>query len=258
MDFIGMLILSVIQGITEWLPVSSSGHLALAQHYFFGELPVIYDMGMHVGTMLAVLLYFREKILGMLLSLLKFDTKSKDFRLVLLIILGSVPTAIIGFGFKGFFVSMYTQPMLVGAALVATALILFSTKFSFSKNKEPEEKSAVAMGIGQGLAVAPGISRSGATISAGLQMGMGWKEAASFSFLLAVPAIFGATFFLLLETPAESIDWGLMAVGATGAFVSGYASIHILLNFISRKTFPLFGVYCLLLGLAVIALNYTG
>lgn len=258
MDPFGMLILSIIQGITEWLPVSSSGHLALAQHYFFGELPVIYDMGMHVGTMLAVLLYFREKILSMVMSAIKLDTKSRDFKLILLLILGSIPTAIIGFSFKGFFVSMYSNPFLVGAALVITSLILFSTMLSSSKKKAPDEKNAVGMGIAQGLAVAPGISRSGSTISAGLLMGMGWKEAASFSFLLAIPAIFGATFFLLLETPMESIDWGLMGIGLTGSFLSGYASIHILLNFISRKTFPLFGIYCLLLGLAAIALNYPG
>ncbi|MCP4647095.1 MAG: undecaprenyl-diphosphate phosphatase [bacterium] len=258
MDFFGMLILSIIQGITEWLPVSSSGHLALAQHYFFGEVPVIYDMGMHVGTMLAVLLYFREKILGMLFSFLKFDTKSKEFRLILLLILGSIPTAIIGFSFKGFFVSMYANPFLVGAGLVVTSLILFSVKFSSSKKAEPNEKNAIAMGIGQGLAVAPGISRSGTTITAGLQMGMSWKEAATFSFLLAIPAILGATFFLLLETPADSIDWGLMSVGLIGSFLSGFASIHILLNFIGRKTFPLFGVYCLLLGILVMAMNYPG
>ncbi|MFP3950262.1 MAG: undecaprenyl-diphosphate phosphatase [Candidatus Micrarchaeia archaeon] len=258
MDFLGMLLLSIIQGITEWLPVSSSGHLALAQHYFFGELPVIYDMGMHVGTMFAVLLYFRERIVAMALSLLKFDRRSKDFRLVLLLILGSVPTAIIGFSFKGFFVSMYTQPLLVGAALVITSLILFSTGLSYSRKAEPDEKNAIAMGIGQGLAVAPGVSRSGATISAGLHLGMSWKEAASFSFLLAIPAIFGATFFLWLETSPDSIDWALMSVGVVGSFLSGYASIHILLNFISRKTFPLFGVYCLLLGLAAIAMNYPG
>jgi undecaprenyl-diphosphatase len=258
MDLLGMLILSIIQGITEWLPVSSSGHLALAHHYFFGELPVIYDMGMHVGTMLAVLLYFREKILGMIFSLINFDTKSKEFRLILLLVLGSVPTAIIGFSFKGFFVSMYSNPFLVGIALVLTALILFSTMLSASKKKGPDEKNAITMGFAQGLAVAPGISRSGSTISAGLLMGMEWKQAASFSFLLAIPAIFGATFFLLLETPMGSIDWSLMLAGLAGSFISGYASIHILLNFISRKTFPLFGAYCLLLGLAVIAMNYPG
>ena len=255
MDFLGMLVLSIIQGITEWLPVSSSAHLALAQYYFVGEVPVIYDMGMHVGTMLAVLLYFRERIWGMLKSLLKFDTKSKEFRLILLIILASIPTAIIGFSFKGFFISMYTEPFLVGIALVITSLFLFSVFLSKGKEEKPNEKNAIAMGIAQGLAVAPGISRSGSTITAGLHMGMEWKEAASFSFLLAIPAIFGATFFLLLETELGAIDPELMLVGIIGAFLSGYASIHILLNFISRKTFPLFGVYCLLLGLAVIAIS---
>ena len=256
MDWLGMLILSIIQGITEWLPVSSSGHLALAQYYFFGELPVLYDMGMHVGTMLAVLVYFRERIWGMIKSVLTIDTKSQNFKLAMLIVLGSIPTAIIGFSFKGFFMSMYTNPFLVGIALVLTALLLFSTKLSVSKKASPNPKNAVAMGIGQGLAVAPGVSRSGATITAGLHMGMSWREAASFSFLLAIPAIFGATFFLWLETPQNSIDWGLMGVGILGSFVSGFASIHILLNFISRKTFPLFGIYCLLLGVLVVLLNW--
>jgi len=186
MDLVGMLILSIIQGITEWLPVSSSAHLALAQFYIFGELPVIYDMGMHVGTMLAVLIYFRKRVLGMLSSLIKFEKDSKEFKTILLIILGSIPTAIIGFGFKGFFVSMYTDPFLIGAALIVTSLFLFSVPFSIPRKKEPNEKNALAMGTAQGLAVAPGISRSGATITAGLHMGMSWKEAASFSFLLLI------------------------------------------------------------------------
>jgi undecaprenyl-diphosphatase len=255
MDLVGMLILSIIQGITEWLPVSSSAHLVLAQFYVFGELPVIYDMGMHAGTMLAVLIYFRKRVLGMLSGLIKFERESKEFKMALLIVLGSIPTAIIGFALKGFFVSMYTEPFLVGAALVVTALFLFSTALSHAGKKEADGKSAVAMGIGQGLAVAPGVSRSGATISVGLHMGMGWKEAASFSFLLAVPAVFGATLFLWMETPAEAVDWGLMGAGALGSFLSGYAAIHVLLNVISRKTFPLFGAYCLLLGVAVMAVS---
>ncbi len=256
MDLIGIFVLSIIQGITEWLPVSSSAHLALAQHYFFGEVPLIYDMGMHVGTMLAVILYFWNRLWGMLKSLVAWDTKSKEFKLILLLILGSIPTAIIGFSFKGFFISMYTNPFLVGIALVITSGFLFSVYFSRPKNQEANPKTSLIMGAAQGLAVAPGISRSGATITAGLQLGMNWKEAASFSFLLAIPAIFGATLFLLLETPAETIDAPLMLVGVLGSFISGFASIHVLLNFISRKTFPLFGVYCLLLGILVIALNY--
>ncbi len=249
MDIVGMVILSIIQGITEWLPISSSAHLALAQHYFFGELPIIYDMGMHVGTMLAVLLYFRNRIFGMVKSVLTFNTKDKEFNTALLIILGSIPTAIIGFSMKDFFVSMYDDPFLVGAALLITALFLFSTYRAKESKSEPGKKSSILMGIAQGLAVAPGISRSGSTISAGLHCGLSWKEAASFSFLLAIPAIFGATLFLVLETPLDSIDYSLMGIGLIGSFISGYASIHILLNVISRKTFPLFALYCAIVGI---------
>lgn len=255
MDTVSMLILSLIQGITEWLPISSSAHLALAQHYFFGELPIIYDMGMHVGTMLAVLLYFRDRILGMIKSVLTFDRESKGFKTALLIILGSIPTALIGFSMKEFFVSMYNEPFFIGIALLITALFLFSTSRAKESSPEPGKKSALVMGIAQGLAVAPGISRSGSTISAGLHCGLSWKEAASFSFLLAIPAIFGATLFLALETPPDSVDFSLMGIGLIGSFISGYASIHILLNMISRKTFPLFALYCAILGIVAMLLG---
>lgn len=256
MDLLGILILSIIQGITEWLPVSSSAHLALSQYYFFGELPVIYDMGMHAGTMLAVLVYFRNRIRLMLRDLLKFDLQSKESKAAMLIVLGSVPTAIIGFAFKGFFVSMYTRPFFIGAALLITAIILLSTIFIKGRgSKEPDAKGALVMGFAQGLAVAPGISRSGATISAGLHTGLGWKEAASFSFLLAIPAIMGATLFLALEIPPDSIDMPIMLVGVIGSFISGYASIHILLNIVNKNSFPFFALYCAILGALVMFLN---
>ena len=253
-----MLILSMIQGITEWLPVSSSAHLALAQHYFFGEVPLIYDMGMHIGTMLAVILYFWKRLFGMLRCLLAWDTHSKEFKLILFLILGSIPTAIIGFSFKGFFISMYSNPVLIGVALLVTALFLFSVHFSRPTNQKTNSKTSIIMGIAQGLAVAPGISRSGSTITAALNLGMNWKDAASFSFLLAIPAIFGATIFLLMDIPFQTIDVSMMFVGVAGAFIFGLASIHLLLTFISRKTFPFFGIYCFLLGLTVILLNYWG
>lgn len=254
MDVLGMLMLSIIQGITEWLPVSSSAHLALAQLIFFGKTPILYDLALHLGTTLAVLVYFREKIIKMIMSVLKLETKTEEFNLAVLVVIASIPTAIIGFALKKFFESMYSNPFYIGIALIITSLILFSTAFAKSRSEKSNPKNAILMGIAQGIAVAPGISRSGATISTGLHSGMSWKDAAFFSFLIAVPAVLGASFFQAIETPAAAIDPTLMIVGILGAFVTGYATIHILLNWISEKTFPLFGVYCLLLGLLILYL----
>jgi len=255
MDLLGMLLLSLLQGITEWLPVSSSAHLALAQYYFMGEVPIIYDIGLHFGTMIAALAYFREKIIKISLSLLKFQTKSEEFRLAAMVVLASVPTAIIGFTMKGFFLSMYSNPFQMGLALAITAVILLSTLFIKPKGAKPNPKNAIAIGIAQGFAVAPGISRSGSTIATALHSGMDWKEAATFSFLLAIPAILGATLFELKDTPISTIDPALMMVGIIGAAISGYAAIYLLMNKINENTFPLFAAYCLALGVLVMGLN---
>ncbi len=255
MDLLGIILLSILQGITEWLPVSSSAHLALAQYYFIGQIPILYDLGLHVGTTLAVLVYFREKILKIILSVLKFQTKSEEFNLAAMIVLASIPTAIIGFALKGFFESMYSNPFSIGLALVITAAILLSTLFAKPKAAKPNPKNAIAIGIMQGIAVAPGISRSGSTISAGLHCGMDWKEAASFAFLLAIPAVMGATLFELKDTPITSIDSTLLLVGIAVSFLAGYATIHLLMNKINKNIFPLFAAYCLALGVFVMGIN---
>jgi undecaprenyl-diphosphatase len=256
MDGTEMLVLSVLQGITEWLPVSSSAHLALAQHYFFGEVPIIYDMWMHVGTMLAAIIYFRERIFRMACAFFGFKTKEKEFRTAWLVLLGSIPTAIIGFALKGAFISMYNEPLYIGAALLVTAFFLISTSHSKEdKSRQLGKEGALWMGAAQGLAAAPGISRSGATISTGLHFGLNWKEAVSFSFLLAIPAIFGATLFLAMETPLDTIEVPMVGIGVIGSFLSGYAAIHLLLNILNRKTFPLFALYCAVLGIIVMMLG---
>lgn len=257
MDLLGIIFLSVLQGLTEWLPISSSAHLALAQYYFIGEIPIVYDIGLHFGTMLAAIIYFREKITKLILSVLKFQKKSEEFNIAMMLALASVPTAIIGFSLKAFFASMYSNPFQIGLALVITAAILLSTLFAKPRGAEPNPENAIAMGIAQGIAVAPGISRSGSTIAAALHSGMDWKAAATFSFLLAVPAILGATIFELKDTPLQSIDPALFSIGILGALLSGYAAIHLLMNKINENIFPLFAAYCLALGIFVMGINCT-
>lgn len=255
MDLPGIIFLSILQGLTEWLPISSSAHLALAQYYFIGEVPIIYDISLHFGTMLAVIVYFRDEILKLLFGALKFQTKSREFNTALMLVLASIPTAIIGFSLKGFFLSMYSNPFQIGLALVITAAILLSTLFAKKKAATPDPKSAIAIGIAQGIAVAPGISRSGSTIATALHMGMDWKGAATFSFLLAIPAILGATAFELKDTQIGSVDSTLLMAGIIGAFLSGYAAIYLLMNKINENTFPFFAAYCLALGVFVMGMN---
>ncbi|MEM4272365.1 MAG: undecaprenyl-diphosphate phosphatase [Candidatus Bilamarchaeaceae archaeon] len=258
MDLAGMLLLSFLQGVTEWLPISSSAHLALAQYYFMGEVPIVYDVGLHFGTMLAALLYFRERISKIIFALLKFQTKSREFNLAAMLLLASIPTAIIGFSIRKFFASMYLNPFLIGLALVITAAVLLSTLFVKPKGAKPCPKNAIAIGIAQGIAIAPGISRSGSTIAMALHAGMEWKEAAAFSFLLAIPAIVGATFFELNDAPIGSIDPAIFLIGICGASLSGYAAIYFLMNKIDENTFPLFAAYCLALGIFVMGMNPQG
>ena len=254
MDFSQAILLGIIQGITEWLPVSSSGHLALAQQLMGLRVPVAFDIMLHLGTLLAVVIYYWRKLLAILLALIRLDSKSAEFRLALLILLGSIPTAIIGFALKDFFESMFSSPAMIGMALILTGFALFSTKF-FRGKKRIGFADAFVVGVAQGIAVAPGISRSGWTISAGMARGVEKEKAADFSFLLSIPALIGAAIFEGRNAVFSDIDLVVVAAGVIVAAAVGYASIAVLLKLVRRGDFHLFAYYCWLLGLAAIALG---
>ena len=254
MDIFQAILLGILQGITEWLPVSSSAHLALAQQLMNLQVPVAFDILLHVGTLAAVVIYYWKKLLAILLAALRLNFKSGEGKTALLIIVGSIPTALIGFAFKDFFESMFSSPVLIGAALILTGFVLFSTKF-FSGKRKPAFPDAIIMGIAQGIAVAPGISRSGWTISAGLARGLEKEKAADFSFMLSIPALIGATLLEGRNIAFAGIDWGVVAVGVLVAAAVGYISIAILLKLIKRGDFHLFAFYCWAVGLAAVILG---
>jgi len=177
----------------------------------------------------------------------------------LLLILAMTPTAIIGFTFKSFFEGMFKSNLQIGIALIITGIILYLASKTKTKTKQASNKitanSSLIIGIFQGIAVAPGISRSGATISAGLLQGIKAKEAARFSFLLSVPAILGATVFEVKDAALGSIELVPFLVGASAATVVGYFTIKFLLKILEEKKFQYFAYYCWIIGITVIVFS---
>jgi len=254
MDLIIAFLLGILQGITEWLPISSSGHLALVQNTFGLDVPVVFDIFIHMGTLVAVCIVYKKDLIAMLKALLQLKFKSKEFNLFLLIILAIIPTAIIGFAFKDFFESMFSNSLLIGVGLIITGIILYlASKVKVTK-KTNTKASAFIIGIFQGLAIAPGISRSGATIAIGIIQGIDVKEIAKFTFLLAIPTIIGATVFEVkdLALSQAQVDWFPFLIGALTAAIVGYLSIKFFLKVLEEKKFYWFAYYCWFIGILAI------
>ncbi|MBM5805246.1 MAG: undecaprenyl-diphosphate phosphatase [Candidatus Verstraetearchaeota archaeon] len=250
MDLLQAIVLALVQGLTEWLPISSSGHLVVAQTLMGLSVPVVFDIFLHLGTLVAVITYFWRDIANILRSLLTLNTKDANFKLLIYIIIGTIPTAVIGLLFLQFFESLFSSGRAVGVGLLITGALLLSSKLRKGQ-KNLGWLSSLIMGIFQGIAIAPGISRSGSTISAGLLSGVNKDEAFRYSFLLSIPAILGAT---VLEYKGLALsDLGLYAVvGAAIAAVSGYVAIKIVQKVLLSERFYLFAIYCFPAGLLVL------
>lgn len=264
MNWFEAIILGLLQGLTEFLPVSSSGHLVLAQEWLGMEQnDLVFEVFVHFGTLLAVVLVFREDISRLLASLRKTIgnlssikdqiREDREVRLALFIFIGSLPAAIIGFFFADYYQTVFAIPFVVSWMLVVTGTILLLTRWSVSKHGSIRMTDAVMMGIVQALAIIPGISRSGSTIGAGLFLGLEKSEAARFSFLLSIPVILGATLIKSIDLANEpfSADRLLtLSLGTFVAFVSGYLSVRFLLSLIQKGKFSYFSYYCFLVGIA--------
>jgi len=252
------VLLGLLQGLTEFLPVSSSGHLALAQSLVpgFRQPGVLFDAMLHVGTASAVIWFERRQIVHWM--------KSSDGRRLLgLVVAATLATALLAFPFKGVATSAFHRPFLVGIALVMTGLVVGSTRFTpGGRNTEHDMtlKQVLLVGLAQGAAVFPGLSRSGFTIAAGLGVGLERAWAARFSFLLGVPAIIGVTFFELIANRGELQTttagfWLACLVGAMAAAVSGFVALKIVLRTVSSRVFHRFAWYCIPLGMLVLVLS---
>jgi len=251
MDFIQVLILGLIQGLTEWLPISSSGHLVVVQKLMNLSTPVVFDVMLHVGTLLAVIVFFRKDILKILKSLLSLKTKDENFKLFIYILIGTIPTAVIGFLFLKFFESLFSNVKAVGIGFLITGALLLLSKLK-NNNKNLNWFNSLIIGTIQGISIAPGISRSGSTISVGLLRGIKKEEVFKYSFLLSIPAIIGAN---VMEYKAFNLsDIGLYSIiGIIVSAISGYVALKIVHKMLLSEKFYLFAVYCFLVGIVVLA-----
>ncbi len=251
------ILLGIIQGLTEFLPVSSSGHLVIAQHFIpgFQQPGVLFDVMLHLGTLLSVTLYFQEEIKGLFMDLFKKD--GGDGRgVVILLLVATIPTGIIAIAFKDIFEQLFQSFTAVGFSLILTGVILYTASLIREPLRTIREMGwydALLIGFVQGIAIVPGISRSGITISAGIFKRIKPVEAARFSFLLSIPAILGA---VVLEAKGLKVlnsgDIGLYLLGTVTAALSGYAAIAWLMDMLKRSGLRPFAYYCLIVGLLVV------
>ncbi len=263
------ILLGIIQGLTEFLPVSSSGHLVIFQNLLgLKEPQLLLDVILHLGTLTAVLIYFKKEIAIIFLELIglfkKLSSREptlpyKDSQKILWwLIVGSVPTAIIGLLFQDTFESMFASLLTVGFMLMLTGLVLTITYFipkNYTSKERLNHPIALAVGAVQGLAIIPGISRSGSTIACGLFCGLDRELAGRFSFLLSIPAIIGALILQLKDNPVASVGIMPLIGGFVSSFVMGFICLKLLMHVVKRGHLAYFAPYCFALGLAVILLQ---
>jgi undecaprenyl-diphosphatase len=246
MSFLESVALAAIQGLTEFLPVSSSGHLALASAFM--NIPagsMAFEVVLHLGTLVAVLLVYGKDLLSIAGGVLRGRRESGLTALSL--VAASIPAGIVGVFLSDRIEAVFGMPLVVSLLMLLTGTVLFLTRFSPPGSGEPGMRRGVFIGLFQALAVLPGVSRSGMTISAGLFRGVGRAEAARFSFLLSVPAILGAA---VLELPeAEwNTSFGVLAAGFAVSALVGYGALKVLLRFVGAGALHRFCWYCWAIG----------
>lgn len=251
------LLLGVVQGATEFLPISSSGHLVLSQA-LLGVRPtgIFLEVVLHVATVLAVIVYFRTRLAWLVSGCVRRDeagTAARSYALWLLI--GTVPAAIVGVFFDDAVGALFDSTRAALWGLLVTGAILFSSRWARARARRPEGTPAVVMGLAQAVAIVPGVSRSGATIAAGMWSGMDRGDAAEFSFLLSIPAIGGAAALQVIELVREGMPaaspFGLaLVIGFVAALLSGYGAIAGLLGILKRWGLLPFAWYCWAVGIA--------
>ena len=260
MNLIESTVLGLIQGLTEFLPISSSGHLVIFERLFHIEAnDLVFEVFVHFGTLMAVLFYFREKLLAVAGSIIRWFSRARksesdkaNIKLFWYLILGTVPAAFIGLLFKDYIELAFASPQWASGMLLVTAVILLSTRWAMREDRNLNEGRTIIIGFAQALAMMPGISRSGSTISAGMFLRMKKSEAAEFSFLLSIPAIIGATVLQIPQFIRDITNADLVInylIGAIVAAVVGYISITYLMRIIKKGKFFYFGLYCAVVGL---------
>ena len=265
MNVLQALCLGVLQGITEFLPISSSGHLVLAQHLLgLRESQLFFDIAVHVGTLMAVFLVFRSDLALIFEGCLRIFRRTQSsqtnptsadldsgVKMALMILVGSLLTALIGFFLRDLFHRFFASPAIVALGLWITGFFLLWSRWSRPQGKNldsPRVLEALVIGLAQGAAISPGVSRSGVTITVGMLLGLGPDLAFRFSFLLSIPAILGALASEAFHLGGNHPEWHVLAVGFFSAFFVGWIALQFLRSLVGRGKLFYFAPYCFALG----------
>ncbi len=253
-----ILILAIVQGVTEWLPISSSGHLVIVQEYLGLGLPMLFDVVLHLGSLLVVLFVFLKEVLRVLKAVAKRDFKSQDGKLGIHIVLGSISTAAVGLIFRDAFESYFYNLYAVGIAFIATGCfysLLYVCRRDKYQDRPLNAVDATAVGLAQGVALIPGVSRSGSTITTGLLLKVQKESAFRFSFLLFIPSVVGATVLSIVgfDSPfVPMVDPIGLLVGLVVTVAVGYVALRLLLRIVMKGKLYLFAFYCWTIGSALL------
>lgn len=261
MDVWKAILVGLVQGLSEFLPISSSGHISLTQ-FLLGmrevgvkpEEDITFELVLHLGTFLSVVIYFRKKLWDLTLSLFQ-KHRTEERKMILLLFIATIPATAAYFSFKDFFENAYNNPVMVSCFLLVTGVVLLAPKVYRAPEGEFGLRQALWMGIAQAFAILPGISRSGSTITAGLMSGSKPGAAAEFSFLMFLPAIGGGTLLKAKKVMEVAQGESGMAYGAgfLAAFLSGLVAVYLVLSMIRKGKLQYFAYYCFAVGIAGIA-----
>jgi len=252
MSWLEAVLLGLVQGLTEFLPVSSSGHLVIAETllgHARGAEGILFEVAVHVGTLVAILAFYRRRIAGLLVGLAGRDRAA--WRYTAKIVLATTPAAAVGLAFEDAIEALFASPAAVGMALLGTGAILLTTRATLPRARDPEPSYAQAfwIGVAQALAIVPGISRSGTTVAAALALGVAPLAATEFSFLMAIVAIAGAALLQLPEVGAASPEVARAClVGGAVAGVSGLAALALFVRLLRSRRFHHFALYAFAVG----------
>lgn len=272
LDILSAIILGAVQGISEFLPISSSGHLVLVPALLSIETGLAFDTILHIGTLVAIFTFFWKDIInlikGFILSIIDLTEGVDIFkrelhrvpekRFAWLIIVGTIPTGIMGILLKDAIETIFRGTLFVGIFLLVTAAVLYYSERHSSgqiTQKDMSFKQALIVGICQGLAVFPGISRSGSTIASGLCLGLNREYAARYSFLLSIPAVIGAGLIQIKDIATLDASVSVLLAGFISSVIFGYLSIKLLMKMIKGWSLDIFAYYCTIIGIITIILS---
>ncbi|MEA2434841.1 MAG: undecaprenyl-diphosphatase [Actinomycetota bacterium] len=268
MPLLHALVLGAVQGLTEFIPISSSGHLVLVPEALGWKQPgLTFDVMLHGASLVALLIYFSGDLIDLTRGFVKGDRDMR--RIVAMLVIGTIPAGLAGILFADYFEEQFTHASATAIQLIITAVILVAAEQALRYH---ERRSAdrgtdlrqmedlrvpdsIVIGIAQAIAILPGISRSGSTIGAGLALGVEREDAARFAFLLAIPALVGATIVKLPDMGAGSLGFGSAAVGFLASLVTSYAAIWGLIRYLKANTLYPFAAYCVIAGLVFLAIT---